>query len=97
MSLSFKARIILKFLNSTRGKIIEITFPDGSVESFGNGESTIKVQAVDWKVFDELIEKGDLGMAEAIIDGRLIVDDIAGLIEWACRNEEAMDRFMHGS
>jgi len=47
-------------------------------------------------VFDLLFQKGDLGLAEAIIEGRLVVDDVAALVEWACRNDQALGAAFQG-
>lgn len=94
---SFKARIFLKLLKNTRGGSLSVTFPDGKVEHFGDGPSSINLRIHQWSAIDELLDKGDLGLAETIIEGTLEVDNIVGLVEWACRNDEAMERMIHGT
>lgn len=96
-NLSLKGRIFLRLLKNTRGGRVRIMFPDGTEEVFGEGQPQIEVEAEDWQVFDELISKGDLGLAEAIISGRLIVSDVSQLVQWACHNDQELARFIHGT
>lgn len=94
---SFKARIFLKLLKNTQGCSLSLTLPDGKVEKLGDGPVQINLRIHQWAVIDELLDKGDLGLADAIIEGTLEVDDIAALVEWACRNDQAMERVIHGT
>jgi cyclopropane-fatty-acyl-phospholipid synthase len=93
---SLSAHIFIRFLKIAQHGRVEITFPDGKKEIFGQGETLFHVDVQDWEVFDLMFTKGDLGMAEAIIDGRLSVDDIPGLVEWACRNDQALRAAFEG-
>lgn len=94
---SFKSRLFLKLLKRTHGGTLFVTLPDGSKDSYGEGAPLIQVQVKSWQTLDDLLDKGDLGLAEAAIRGDLVVDDMASLVQWACRNEQAMDRFLHGT
>lgn len=94
---SLKARIFLKLLKNTKGGSLSLTLPDGKVEHFGDGPTDINLRINQWSVIDDLLDKGDLGLAEAIIEGSLEVDNVVGLVEWACRNDEAMERMIHGT
>lgn len=96
-SLSLKARLFLRLLKNTQGGQVRVTFPDGTVDVFGQGQPEIEVQVADWQVFDEMISKGDLGLAETIISGRLVVSDISQLVQWACINDQELARFIHGT
>ncbi|QDK44595.1 SAM-dependent methyltransferase [Bdellovibrio sp. ZAP7] len=96
-NMTFKSKLLMKLLQNSKGATLRVTFPDGTQDSFGAGEPIISVRAHNWRVFDELIDKGDLGMAEAIIRGDLEVDDIAALVQWACDNEDAVNRLLHGT
>lgn len=95
--MTLKTRLLIKLLGNSRGANLHVTFPDGSVDSYGSGEPQISIHALNWKVFDELVDKGDLGLAEAIIRGDLVVDDICALVQWACSNEDAVHRLLHGT
>jgi cyclopropane-fatty-acyl-phospholipid synthase len=43
------------------------------------------------------VSRGDLALAEAIIEGQLIVDDAAALVEWACLNDQGLSAALHGT
>lgn len=96
-SLSFKSQMLFRLLKRTQGGTVEVTFPDGTLDSFGEGHPHIRVQAMNWDVFDNLFRKGDLGLAEAIIEGDLVVSDMAALVEWACLNERYMEQALYGT
>lgn len=95
--MTFKTKILIKLLGNSKGATLHLTFPDGTVDSFGSGDPQISVHAKTWKVFDELVDKGDLGLAEAIIRGDLVVDDVSALVQWACMNEDSVNRLLHGT
>ncbi len=94
--LSVSARIFLQVLKKAKHGILEIQFPDGAIEQFGSGDGLIRVQVFNWSVFDLLFRKGDLGLAEAIIEGDIRVDNVAALVEWACLNDRALGSSIHG-
>ena len=95
--MTLKTRILIKLLQASKGATLQITFPDGSKEEFGSGGPVISLCVLDWKIFDDLIDRGDLGMAEAIIRGDLVVDDVSALVRWACINEDSVARLLHGT
>ena len=94
---SLKAQMFLQILKKSKHGTVILTTPDAKTEAFGEGTPTIKVHVKDWYAIDLLFSKGDLGLAEAIIDGTLEVDDITALVEWACRNDQDLGNAIHGS
>lgn len=92
-----KARLFLKLLKNTRGGTLKISFPDGKTEIFGEGQPLLCLKIHRWHVVDDLLSKGDLGLAESIIDGHLEADDISQLVQWACSNDQALERVIHGT
>jgi cyclopropane-fatty-acyl-phospholipid synthase len=76
---------------------IELLSPEGEVRLFGEGEPLIRVELKNWNVVDLLFKKGDLGLAEAIISGNLVIDNHVHFVEWACRNEEVLGNALHGT
>lgn len=94
--MSFSAGIFLRILDRAGHGVVDVLFPDGTRRSFGVGEKRSDVVVGDWEVFDLLFQKGDLGLAEAIIEGRMIVSDVAGLVEWACLNDQALGAAFRG-
>lgn len=94
---SFKAQMFIQILKRSKYGTVIVTTPDGKTESYGEGSPTIRVHVKEWEAIDLLFSKGDLGLAETIIEGTLVVDDIAALVEWACRNDQDLGAAMHGS
>lgn len=95
--ISLKAKVFLSLLKHTKGGTLHIQFPDGTAESFGRSSPEIHLKVHEWYVIDDLLDKGDLGMAEAIIAGNMEVDDVSALVQWACENEDALARLIHGT
>lgn len=94
---SFKAQMFIQILKRSKHGTVIVTTPDGKTESYGDGLPRIKVEVKDWEAIDLLFSKGDMGLAETIIEGTLVVDDIAALVEWACKNDQDLGAAMHGS
>ncbi len=94
---SLKARLLFNILDRTTNSRLLISMPDGEQRMFGSGESIINLDVKKWTVFDLVLDKVDLGLAEAIINGDLAVDNEAALIEWACRSDQQLQEFFQGS
>jgi cyclopropane-fatty-acyl-phospholipid synthase len=93
---SFRTKIFVSLLQNAKHGMVEIEFPDGKKESFGAGSPQISVRVKEWWAFDRMFSKGDLGLAECIIDGVVDVDNPAALIEWACLNDQELGAAVYG-
>ncbi|MCC2678357.1 MAG: SAM-dependent methyltransferase [Pseudobdellovibrio sp.] len=93
---SIATRVFLKILEGAQHGQVKITFPDGKTSSYGYGGAVAEVTVADWEVFDLLFRKGDIGLAEAIITNRMQVSDVANLVEWACKNDQALGEAFRG-
>jgi len=93
---TLSTRLFLKVLENAKHGIVEIALPDGSQRTFGEGGKKIHLAVLRWEVFDLLFQKGDLGLAEAIIAGDIVVNDVAALVEWACRNDQELGAAFQG-
>ena len=94
---SLSAKIFIQILKRAKDGSVEITFPDDTKQTFGDGGGPlIHATVKTWDVFDLLVRKGDLGLAEAVIEGDLIVDDMVALVEWACKNDQALGSAIQG-
>lgn len=82
--------------NAQHGSVC-ITFPDKHVSNFGKGSLIANIKINKWKAIDDCVSKGDIGLAESIINGDIEVDDTVALVEWACRNDQALGRALHGT
>ena len=90
-------KFFIQILKNARYGTVRIIFPDGKSEVFGDGEQIANVSVHKWEAIDQLVNKGDLGLAEAIIEGDIEVDDVASLVEWACRNDQSLEQALHGT
>jgi cyclopropane-fatty-acyl-phospholipid synthase len=94
--LSIQGRMFLQILKKAKHGTVQIHFPDGKNESYGEGLPVMQVEIKAWEAFDRLVKHGDLGLAESIIEGELVVDDEAALIEWACKNDQDLGQTVYG-
>lgn len=94
---SIAARFFVEILRKSKFGSIQITFPDGRVDRFGDGELKSNIILKKWSAIDQMVNKGDIGLAEAIIEGEIEVDNVAALVEWACLNDQALGKALHGT
>lgn len=93
---SIASKIFIQLLKKAKFGHIVLTLPDSSSSQYGEGDFVANVTVKDWKVIDTLINRGDIGLAEVIMEDSLQVDNMAALVEWACRNDHALAQALHG-
>lgn len=93
---SLRTHMFLQILRKAKHGTVKIDLPDGRTELCGEGLPLIHAQIRDWRAIDLMFNKGDLGLAEAIIDGLMTVDNVVALIEWACRNDQDLAQTLYG-
>jgi cyclopropane-fatty-acyl-phospholipid synthase len=77
------ARIALSMLERLAHGTLRMRLPDGSVRSFGEGAPEAELSISSWTVFDEVLRRGDIGFAQAWIDGHWDsehLDQVLGLM-----------------
>lgn len=94
---SLRNQMFLQLLRKTRHGTLDLSLPNGHRENYGEGDPVIRLEVKTWKAIDMLFSKGDLGFAESIITGEVVVDDMVALIEWACLNEQDLNRALYGT
>ena len=94
---SLAAKFFIQVLKKAKHGSVSITFPDGKSGVYGEGSLVASLRVNNWKVIDDLVNKGDLGLAEGIIDSDIEVDNMAALVEWACLNDQALGQTLHGT
>ena len=92
-----RARAVLRLLEGLRGGSLELTLPGGLRQRCGEGPRQAAMAVADWDVFDEVLARGDIGLAEAWIDGRWTSPDPAALLTLLAENREAIARALYGS
>lgn len=92
-----RARAALRLLEGLRGGSLELTLPGGPRQRFGDGPHQAAMEVADWGVFDAVLARGDIGLAEAWIDGRCDSPDPAALLTLLAENRDALARALYGS
>ena len=90
-------RLTFELLENLRGGLLEIRLPDGSSALFGDGEHGVTLQVRDEAMFGRVLARGDIGLAEAYLDGLWDSPDITGLLTLLARNRDALGKAVYGS
>src|SRR5258708_21422058 len=71
--------------------------PDGSTRVFGGEGSgpSVELEVKDWRFFRHVLLDGDIGFAEAYMEGFCDSPDLARLIALLAKNEKALGRVAH--
>ena len=90
------ARTVLGLLEKVRQGTLELRLPDGGQLCCGNGGSSATLEIGDWSVFDRIVERGDVGLAEAWIAGEWSTPDLPGLLTLLANNRAALTQAVYG-
>ena len=90
------ARAVLALLGRIGHGRVEVALPDGSLRALGGGAPVARLDVADWGVFGATLRRGDIGFAEAFIDGRWSSPDLAQLLTVIARNRAAIERAVYG-
>ncbi|MGB4228453.1 MAG: cyclopropane-fatty-acyl-phospholipid synthase family protein [Candidatus Dechloromonas phosphoritropha] len=90
-------RLVLALLERIVGGMLEVRLPDGSSRLFGSGEHGVTLQVHDEAMFSQVLARGDIGLAEAYLDGHWDSPDVSGLLTLLTRNREVLKEAVYGS
>lgn len=92
------ARTVLGMLNGIHHGQLRIKLPNGEQHTCGNTDNGPSVDMIvhDWSVFGEFIARGDIGAAEAFIDGRWGTESLATLLTLVAHNRTQLKKAIHG-
>lgn len=90
-------RNVLALLDKLRGGRLEVCLPGGARSLFGDGEGGVSLQVHDEALFSQVLARGDIGLAEAYLDGLWDTPDLTGLLALLARNRDALARAVYGS
>jgi cyclopropane-fatty-acyl-phospholipid synthase len=78
----FCMRYVLNWISSIDRGVIEITFPDGRVKSYGkaNGELPARMQLKNYGIFPRLLRDGGIGLGESFQAGDWETDNLAVVV-----------------
>lgn len=96
-SLARDTTLVFELLEKIEGGLLEIRLPDGSCALFGNGEHGVTLQVRDEAMFGMVLARGDIGLAEAYLDGYWDSPDITGLLTLLAKNRDALRKAVYGS
>lgn len=94
------ARQALRLLRCLQHGVLHISLPDGNTLSVGLGANQLApayLQVHDWAMFDATLRAGDIGFAEAYIEGHWTTPDLSALLRLLAANRQALDRVLFGS
>jgi cyclopropane-fatty-acyl-phospholipid synthase len=87
--LPWAAQQLLSLLNNIDGRIDLVT-PSGGHMVLGDHGKSAHLQIKDWRVFNEVILRSDIGFAQAYIDGYWESDNLPMLLEVLADNRQAL-------
>jgi len=90
-------RAVFELLDKLTGGLLEVRLPGGSKVQFGNGEGRLTLQVHDEAMFGRVLARGDIGLAEAYVDGQWDSSDVTGLLALLARNREPLAKAIYGS
>ena len=96
-SLARDTRLVLALLEKLQGGMLEVRLPDGSNRLFGAGEHGVTLQVHDEAMFSQVLARGDIGLAEAYLDGHWDSHDVTGLLTLLTRNRDVLRKAVYGS
>jgi len=92
-------RHLLEALARIRYGTLSLSLPDGTTEAFYGSGPGIKARLTlnDWRALDEILARGQMGFADAYIDGLLDTDDLPGLMTLLLVNEALIKAYIDGN
>ena len=96
-SLARDTRTVFELLEKLQGGLLEVRLPDGSSALFGDGEAGVTLQVHDEAMFGQVLARGDIGLAEAYLDGLWDSPDITGLLTLLASNRDVLQKALYGS
>ena len=91
------AALVCTLLHQLRGGRLELRLPDGTTQVFGEGGALVHLQVRDALLFDQVLARGDIGLAESYLDGHWDSPDLSALLTLLAHNRDAMRRAVYGS
>ena len=91
------ARWMLRLLERFSNGTLEIAFPDGQQARFGAGGPQARIRLHNWNPVHSALSSGDIGFAEAYINGDWTTDDPVRVLKVFVRNRDAAESIIYGS
>ena len=95
-SLSRDSKLVMQLLEKIQFGRLELRLPDGSCQVFGEGEHGVSLHVHDEVMFSQILARGDIGLAEAYIDGAWDAPDLTGVMTLLAKNRDALRTAVYG-
>ena len=95
--MTIAARFVLKALERLSVGRLTLHLPDGTTHRFGSegAKPHAELHVRDWRFFRRVLLDGDIGFAEAYMEGFCDSPDLPGLIALLAENEKSLGRMAH--
>ena len=90
-------RTVFALLDKLSDGRLTVRLPDGRCVAFGHGERCVSLHVHDERLFARVLARGDIGFAEAYLDGWWESPDLTGVLALLARNREVLTRAVYGS
>jgi cyclopropane-fatty-acyl-phospholipid synthase len=92
-------RAVLSLLKHLQVGRLKVTCPNGEIIFFDSSDIHIEasIHIKDWRVCKNTLQSGDIGFAEAYIDGLWDSDDIESLLSLFLLNRHIMEKAIYGT
>lgn len=90
-------RLVFDLLDGLHGGRLEIRLPDGASRLFGEGEHGVTLHVHDESLFARVLARGDIGLAEAYLDGAWDSSDLTSLLALLAGNRAVLKKAVYGS
>ena len=94
------ANTVLRLLKNINDGTLVLTLPDQRQINFGDLrfiEKAIHVEIHDWSVFKKIVRRGDIGFAEAFIEGLWTTNQLEDLLRLILKNRAHLESLIYGS
>lgn len=92
------ARAVLRLLQRLPHGHLELVTPDGQALHFGAGTAPhARLELHDWSTATAALRSGDIGFAEAYLEGLWSTPDLPALLRLMLANRHALEDVIHGS
>ncbi|MBK7663285.1 MAG: class I SAM-dependent methyltransferase [Sterolibacteriaceae bacterium] len=96
-SMPRRAATALAILDCLRAGSLELTLPDAQFRQLGRGACVARMHVNDWRLFDVALGKGDIGLAEAYIDGWWDTDNLPGVLTLLAKSRDVLEEAVYGN
>ncbi|MDP1526174.1 MAG: cyclopropane-fatty-acyl-phospholipid synthase family protein [Rhodocyclaceae bacterium] len=96
-ALARDTRTVFSMLERLQGGMLDVRLPNGDNSVFGEGVPGVTLHVHDEAMFGQVLARGDIGLAEAYLDGQWDAPDLTGFLTLLARNRDALKKAVYGA